>query len=315
MSLENQPAYERILTPRARELLGAPDDVRLEHIKKPVFINYERSRSILGQLEAMLLHPITNRPPNVLIVSPSKNGKTEILKRFMADHPAQEQRDGDVIFAPVVFAEAPPGPDERLFLSTVLKVLGVDPKPNADTAVLIPLLVDSLRKAGVKVLLLDELHSILAGSATKQRLMLTLLKYVSNQTGISIAAAGTRDAKIALSTDAQLESRFPSVALPLWNDVYKSVNGSKKLGEVNELDRLLASFEAALPLRIPSNLHDPLLKSKICGSADGLLGGIAKTIQDTAAIAIESGTEAITEKILNEYVAAKALEKREVDAL
>jgi hypothetical protein len=308
MTTENQPDDKRRLTPKARELLSASKEIRIEHIKKRKFINYARSESILRQMEELLRHPHSNRPPNLLIVGASKNGKTEILKSFMEGHPAQEQRDGDSIFAPVIYIEAPPGPNEKLFLSAALKVLGIEPKFNSDSSVLIPLLIDTLRKAGVKVMLLDELHSILAGSAIKQRAMLTLLKYISNQTGVSIVAAGTRDAKIALSTDAQLESRFPAIALPLWTDEY--LEDSK---HVNELDRLLASFETVLPLRQASNLHAKMLKSKILGNSEGLLGGIWTTIQDTAIIAINTEKEAITEGILSQYIEAQKVAKKEAD--
>lgn len=93
-------AIERQLSKRALELLDASDEERLIHIEKPVFFPYKHASDILEEMEDLLIHPKTNRMPNLLIVGRSDNGKTEILKEFLKRHPAEDRPEFDSVFAP-----------------------------------------------------------------------------------------------------------------------------------------------------------------------------------------------------------------------
>lgn len=292
-------AGERKLSARATALLEASDAERIEHIKKNVFIPYDKAKEILEEIEQMLTHPVSRRPPNILIVGRSRNGKTELLNEFKSRHPAQELRYGDAIYAPVIYLQSPPGPDEKVFLRAALQLLGVEPRRAEDPGVMLGQFIDQLKKVKTKILLLDEVNSMLAGSVTKQLFVMNMLKYISNETSISIAAAGTIDALNILHSDEQLGSRFPARPLPLWDESSK------------EFLQLLASFEYVLPLRRASGLHRAQLKRLIYGISEGRIGGVAKTIQDSAIVAIENGEEAITEEILQAY--AEQIRRREED--
>lgn len=285
MTKESSPR----LSARATALLEASDEERIQHIRKDAFIPYAKAEGILASMEQLLTHPVSHRPPNILVVARSKNGKTLLLREFLARHPAQELRDGDAIYAPVIYLQCPPGPDENTFLYAAFRLIGLIPKNNEKPGEMQERLVEALRKVKTKVILLDELNSLLAGSVRKQLFMMNLLKYISNATSISIAAAGTKDALQVLATDAQLESRFPAHPLPRW----------KETGI--EFTKLLVSFEHILPLRKASNLHLPPLRSLIFGLSEGLMGGVAEVVKTTAIEAIKSGEECITEEILQNF--------------
>lgn len=276
----------RKLSPRAIELLSAPDAVRIEHINKPAFIPYARATEILGEMEKLITHPQTNRMPNMLIVARSNNGKTELLKEFRRRHPAEERLDEEAIYAPVIYVECPPGPKDDMFLDTALKTVGLNPRGSASPGDKIDMLTSQLVKMKTKVLLLDELNSILAGSVTKQLLLLTTIKYISNQSKISIVAAGTADALNAVATDAQLKSRFPGKLMPRWKDA------------TPDFRQLLASFEFILPLRMESNLGALQTARLIYGLTEGILGEVATLLRRSAIMAIQSGDECIAEAIL-----------------
>lgn len=293
----------RKLSPRAAALLDAPNEQRIQHIKKQVFIPYSRAQVILEEMETLFLHPASHRPPNILIVARPQNGKTELLHEFLSRHPAQELRDGDAIYAPVLYLQSPPAPDERVFLRSALELLGIEPRRNEDSGEMLVRVVNALRKVQTKILLLDEVNSMLAGSVRKQLFMMNMLKYISNATSISIVAAGTKDAANILASDEQLESRFPSRPLPRWDQAEP------------EFKRLLNSFEYVLPLRNASHLQAPQVRQLIYGIADGLIGGVAQTIRDSAVVAIESGTEAITEEILQTYATLKLRRKEDVQKI
>ena len=98
-----------------------------------------------------------------------------------------------------------------------------------------------LKGVGIRLLIIDEVHHIIAGHIGRQRIFLQVLKYLANDLQIPLIAVGTLAAVRAIQSDSQLDSRFDRLPLPLW-----------------ELDRafqmLLASFERTLPLRNPSGL-------------------------------------------------------------
>jgi hypothetical protein len=76
----------------------------------------------------------------------------------------------------------------------------------------------------------DEVHHLLAGTYREQRASLNLLKYLANDLQISMVVVGTRDAVLALQTDAQMLSRYTPFEIPRWH-------------ESDSLRRLLAAFE------------------------------------------------------------------------
>lgn len=271
----------RKLSPRALELLDAPDEIRIAHIDNDSFIPYPRAAEILAEMEDLLAHPKINRMPNLLIVGRSDNGKTEILQEFLKRHPAQDRREMDVVFAPVVYVQAPPGPNEDMFLNKMLVMLGVETRRNETPSSKLEQLLEMLRRVQTRVLMIDEVNALLAGSVTKQRFFLNMIKYMSNDLQISIVPAGTADAQQAFRSDAQILSRFPSRILPRWQ-------------QGDDFRKLLFSFEYLLPLRSPSDIHKGEIPSVLFGLSEGVIGRLSKIIRSAAKHAIHTGVERIT---------------------
>lgn len=294
---------KRVLTRRARELLDAPINERIELIRRPRFITYGHAKKILDELEQLLILPKYNRPPNLLIIGKSNNGKSEILKEFKRLHPAQERPDGDVTFAPVLFLQAPPGPDEKQLLDSALRKFNIAPLKSHTTPRKLELFVEQLQTSQTKVLIIDELHSILAGSTSRQLHVLNTLKYISNETGVSMVLAGTEGARDALATDKELQSRFPERPLPRWkhNDV--------------EYYKLLAQFEMTLPLKEASGLKDRALAELIFDFSEGYLGGIAEAVRESAISALQAGDESITVARLEQLNAQRKTRRDDALAL
>jgi hypothetical protein len=65
-----------------------------------------------------------------------------------------------------------------------------------------------LETIDVKMLIIDEIHNVLAGP---------LLKYMGNERQIPLVAAGTHDAFNAIQIDPQLANRFEPALLPRWS--------------------------------------------------------------------------------------------------
>lgn len=285
---------QRKLSARATSLLTSSIEERIAHIDHPLFISYPRATEVLAEMEDFLTHPRTNRMPNLLLVARSNNGKTEILREFLKRHPADEQIELDTIYAPVVYIQSPPGPSEHIFLNKMLMMLGITVRTNEAADRKLLQLMEVLRQVQTRVLLIDELNALLAGSVTKQRFFLNMLKYLSNELQISIVAAGTPDAMQAVRSDAQIESRFPIRTLPRWQE-----------GDI--FRRLLTSFEYTLPLREPSDIYKRELARKLFGMSEGVIGELAKILRSAAQHAIRTGVERITPEVIDgcPYVARR----------
>lgn len=285
---------DRKLSERAAALLNATDAERLEHIDKPVFIPYKRASDLLDEMEDLLNHPKTNRMPNMLIVGRSDNGKTEILKEFLTRHPAEDRREFDTVYAPVIYVQAPPGPNENVFLDKMLMMLGTSVRRNDAPDRKLMQLMDILPQIQTKILMIDELNALLAGSVTKQRFFLNMLKYMSNDLKISIVAAGTPEAEYAIGSEPQFKSRFPLRPLPRWQ-------------EGQDFRKLLYNFEYVMPLRQPSEIYKGEIPGKLYGLSEGVIGEVAKILRSAAKHALKTKEERITMEVIAgcPYVARK----------
>jgi hypothetical protein len=163
------------------------------------------------------------------------------MHRFQREHPASDNPNGDTVLVPVLSVQAPPVPEENRFYASILDALHSPYRPTESAACRQTHVLKVLKGVGIRLLIIDEVHHIIAGHIGRQRIFLQVLKYLANDLRIPLIAVGTLAAVRAIQSDSQLDSRFDRLPLPLW-----------------ELDRafqmLLASFERTLPLRNPSGL-------------------------------------------------------------
>jgi hypothetical protein len=274
------------LSKSARETAKLPDDQRILAIKTGAWITYTRAKQLLDQMEDLFDHPRIVRMPNMLIVGPSNNGKTQILRRFEDNHKPDPNPDGDYSIVPVLFVEAPSRPDIGAFYDKILEAVWQPysiraKEPDKEREV-----KKVLRSIQLKVLMIDEIQHIIAGSQTKQREFRNSLKSLGNELQISIICAGVNEAFNAFNTDEQLSNRFEPELLPKW-----SLN--------NEYGDLLESFERRLPLKTPSNLRgNPAIAQKVLWMSEGILGEIHEVLKRSAILAIKNKSEQITLDIL-----------------
>lgn len=275
------------LTVATAKALALPNDERIERIRKPRWIGYPRSKVVLDKLEDLLVYPKMHRMPNLLIVGDTNNGKTMLVERFKKQHPASDNPSGEGISVPVLVIQAPPVPDEGRFYNTILEALFAPFKPNDRVDRKQFQSIKLLRYVGLKMLVIDEIHHVLAGNMNKQRAFLNVIKYLGNELQVPIVGVGTKDAFRAIQTDPQLANRFEPAVLPLW-----------KFDD--EFLRLLKSFEMLLPLRHASKLYDTGLAATIFSMAEGHIGELSKLLAEAAVLAVQSGSERIDAKLLKE---------------
>src|SRR5258708_28253366 len=64
--------------------------------------------------------------------------------------------------------------------------------------------INALRDIGVQILVLDEIHNILAGSSREQRIVLNTLHFLSNELRLSLICFGIMEPRDAINSDVQL---------------------------------------------------------------------------------------------------------------
>ncbi len=286
-----------------RELAALSAGERIRRLRQPHWIGYTQSKRILDRLEDLLQYPRTHRMPNLLIVGETNNGKTVVVSRFQRFHAAADNPGGDHAIVPVLLIQAPPVPDENRFYGAILEALAAPYKPRGSVAEKQMQVLHLLRTVQLRLLIIDEVHHILAGHIAKQRQFLNVLKHLGNELQIPLVGVGTMDAVRAIQTDPQMANRFEPVALPRW--------------EMNrDFQTLLASFERILPLRQPSRLAEPALAASLLALSEGTIGELSALLVASAACAIRSGAERIDEDVLRKTGwAPPSVRRRQIEKL
>lgn len=278
------PEYPH-LSVKAREQLALSDEQRILMIEAGTWVSLKHAKAALAKFEALLTYPRVTRMPSYLLVGPSYSGKTSIIERFMELHPPDLSPDRETTLCPIVMIDAPPKPDISEFYASILDVLMARYKPTSPAHEKLSQVKRLFLELDVKVLIIDEIHHLIAGSLNRQREFRNALKSLSNVTKVCVIASGIEEAYNAFNADPQMSSRFIPIEMPRWS-------AGKDLGE------LLMTLEQRTPLRKASGLHMPGLMMAVLARSEGTLGDICDLIKAAAVDAIRSGTEQITEKQL-----------------
>jgi hypothetical protein len=272
------------LIPSMQKMAMLPATERIQRIRVDRWIGYPKAITALEKLEDLLNWPSKQRMPNLLIVGPTNNGKSMIIEKFRRTYPRISGLDLEEI--PVLSIQMPSEPSIKRFYSALLVATGAPIRPRQQLPELEQQALSLLRAMKVKMLVIDELHNIIAGSGSNQREFLNLLRFLGNELRIPLVGIGTKEAYLAIRSDDQLENRFEPMVLPLWQ-------------EGSELESLLASFVALLPLRRPSLIATPDMARYLLARTEGTIGELAQLLICAAIIAIESGEESITARMLS----------------
>jgi hypothetical protein len=266
-----------------RRVALLPAAERLRYVRADRWIGYTRATNALRQLEDLLAWPEKQRMPNLLLIGPTNNGKSMIIEKFRRSHPVVSHAAREEF--PVLAVQMPSDPKVTRFYNALLAAMGAPVRPGRTLAVLEQLTLGLLRETGVRMLVIDELHNVLAGTVPQRREFLNLLRFLGNELKIPLVGVGTRDAYLAIRSDDQLENRFSPFVLPRW-----------QAGE--EAYSLLASFATAFPLRSPSPIAAPEMTEYLLTRSEGTIGELTALLTSAATAAITSGEEAINERTL-----------------
>lgn len=279
----------------ARRVARLPSPERLRYVRADRWIGYTRAAQALAELEELFTWPERQRMPNLLLIGSTNNGKSMIIEKFRRSHPVVSHADREEI--PVLVVQMPSDPQVARFYTALLTALGAPLRAGMRLPVLEQLALRLLREAGVRTLVIDELHNVLAGRGDVRREFLNLLRFLGNELKIPLVGVGTREAYLAVRSDDQLENRFAPFVLPRWQ-------------ADEEACSLLASFAASYPLRRPSPIATADMAEYLLTRTEGTIGELASLLTETAIAAIESGEEAINQRTLLMAAYAGPTERR-----
>ena len=181
------------------------DKARIELIKRDRWIDYPRATDAMNRLERLLTTPKRERMPCMVLHGQSNIGKTLVIKKFQRAHPDTFDDVKGVSRRSIVAMQMPATPDQHRFYSALLFELGAPHNAAAGVSVLERLARELLRRMAPRILIVDEVHHLLAGTYREQRASLNLLKFLANDLQLSIVLVGTADAMLALQGDTQMK--------------------------------------------------------------------------------------------------------------
>ena len=281
------------LDPAVQAHADLPNRERIEHIRVDRWIDYPRARQALDKLEELLLFPKRARMPNLLIFGASGMGKTMIIEKFVRAHPPRFDESSGIDHRPVIVVQMVASPHEGRFYHRLLSVIGAPPPTRATLGQLETQALRLLQEIAPRMLIIDEVQNLIAGTYREQRRMLNLLRFLGNELRIPLICLGSHEARDAVRGDAHLNSRFEPYGLPPWR-------------HDADFHGLIGGLLWSLPLRLPSELTDSALK-RLVDVNGGVTSSIFRMVIDLATDAILAGTERITPAaILDHRVAAPA---------
>ena len=274
MTIDTANADLLHLRDKTRPLALLSDDQRIAIIQEGFWISLSTAKNVIDKLQTMLDAPRVTKPPCLLLVGNADSGKSSIFERFLYLHRPDEDSKSSISRTPIVSINCPDGRERGAIYVRILTALFARFKPAEKPEMLRVQVIRLFRDLQVRMLLIDELHDALGGTASEQNALRKAIKDLTNITKVNIAAAGIQTARTFFGNDTQMTSRFRhTIELPMW-----------KAGD--ELGKLLATLEQRIPLRKASGLKEPAMLAAILHRSEGNLGDICNLVQEAAISAI-----------------------------
>jgi hypothetical protein len=208
-------------------------------------------------------------------------GKTMLVEKFRRANPPTVSTFAGTEIAPVLSISLCSKPTERRIYAQLLASAGANIRHTATLVEMEVRALALLKELKVRVIVIDEVHNLLAGSPREQRVILQLFRHLSNELKASLVCLGIADAREAIAGDMQLARRLDQLALPRW-----------KADE--EFQGLVVAILRSLPLRRPSALSVRSLRT-LARVTDGITAKVFSMLNELAIEAVRSGKEQITD--------------------
>ena len=186
------------------------EDGRITLIQSDIWIGFPRAEQVLDRLQGMIEAPRQTRMPGLLVHGASGIGKTMIARNLSRRYAPEYDPASGITRTPLLLLQAPPAPDERRFYLHILATVGAPATALSaraqNVASLEVRVVALLRDLGLRMIMIDEVHNLLAGTHREQRRFLNVLRYLSNELEVSLVCLGVSEAVDATTEGAERRS-------------------------------------------------------------------------------------------------------------
>lgn len=251
------------------------------------FVQFTQAQRLLEHLESMLQQDTTaEEADNLLLLGQSGVGKSRLLKKFCARHPAIKHEDFTEV--PVLYTGVPSKSSIDNLASAMLLALGSPFWNRGKTKELTHQLITLLKACKVKMIILDEVnHLVDKGGIKTHHLIADWLKELSDSVHIPFVFAGIPRANRLLEANDQLRSRFREVvSMDPFN-----IGTDQALAEFREV---LKSFEKLIPSTLEVSVSNVPMASRMCFATGGRLRDIRRLMVRVVELTCEEGAGAAT---------------------
>ena len=205
-----------------------------------------------------------------------------LSKKFRRTNPPTVDTVGGAETVPILSISLSSKPSERRVYAQLLSGSGASLRHAMTLVEMEVRALLILKQLKVRVIVIDEVHNLLAGSRREQRVILQLFRHLSNELKASLVFLGIADAREAIAGDTQLSRRLDQMVLPRWK-------------ADDEFQSLAIAILRSLPLQRPSVLSAQRLRT-LARATDGITAKAFTMLNELAVEAVRSRKEQITDE-------------------
>ncbi|MEU4178914.1 TniB family NTP-binding protein [Streptomyces sp. NPDC026589] len=286
-------AQRSALTARER---GRQDDRRREYHADLPLVNTPTIRKVISTSRLLVQlnrHQVSARR-GVILSGASGTGKTTALTQLGRAHELATRRrhPRDRSRLPVLYVTVPPAATPKMLATEFARFFGLTFPARATHTDIVDAVCATAAHVHVDLVLVDELHNLNLGSRAGAEAS-DQLKYFAERLPATFAYAGIdveSQGLFAVTRGRQIAGRF--VVIPAAPFSY-ATNADKDAwrGLVSALETMLRLHE-----------HNPgtltAMSAYLFHRTGGMIGSLSQLIRGAAVLAIEDGSEAVTEELL-----------------
>jgi hypothetical protein len=200
-----------------------------------------------------------------------------VVEKFRRTNPPTVDTIAGAETVPVLSISLSSKPSERRIYAQLLSSSGASLRHAMTLVEMEVRALSKLKHLKVRVIVIDEVHNLLAGSPREQRVILQLFRHLSNELKASLVFLGIADAREAIAGDTQLSRRLDQMALPRWK-------------ADDEFQSLVVAILRSLPLWRPSVLSVQSLRT-LARATGGITAKVFGMLNELAVEAVRSKKE------------------------
>lgn len=275
------------LVPAAERQLALPTNERLHAIMADRFVAHERHAVFVDECHDLYRAPPMLRPGVLMFWGGCGAGKTVLATRMLHAPPRPGVPVTAIPLIPILGIDFRNLDAAEEFRTRMLGALGCPDPGLTRPAGRFDMMLDLLRFAGTRLLVIDNFHGILNLPLREIRRTLASILQLMDAARVPLVLLARPDAVAALRREPDLAARLTQRHLPSWKaDQY--------------LANYLAALASTLPLQKPSNLTSAAVMRALVTDSRGSLGIITDRVKAAAVMAVKNGSERVTADLILE---------------